>query len=115
MARCKIQCRCASNLISPTQEVAGECFLVFHAVGSPHSFNWVAEQMLSVKQANEIVAKLRELLTEQNCVKDFFDRSMRASQTGGDGKLNFREAERRVPGMFNVKATASIEHVIQDT
>ena len=39
---------------------------------------------------------------------------MRASQTGGDGKLNFREAERHVPGMVNVKASASIEHVIQD-
>ena len=70
--------------------------------------------MLSVKKAYEIVAKPRELLTEQNCMKDFFNRSMRASQTGGDEKLNFREAERHVPGMFNVKATASNEHVIQD-
>ena len=45
--------------------------------------------MVSVEQANEIVAKQRELETEQKLTKDLFNRALRTSQTGGDGKLNF--------------------------
>ena len=35
--------------------------------------------------SNEIVAKPRELETEQNLMKDLFSRALRTSQTGGDG------------------------------
>ena len=33
--------------------------------------------MVSVEQANEIVAKMRELETEQNLMKDMFNRALR--------------------------------------
>ena len=65
--------------------------------------------MVSVEQANEIVAKLREIETEQHIMKDLFTRAMRTSQTGGDRKLNHRQAERHMPGKFNGKATEYIE------
>ena len=39
--------------------------------------------MVSVEQTKEIVAKLRELETEQNLMKDLFNRAMRTRQTGG--------------------------------
>ena len=78
---------------------------VIHGIQSQHSFNLLAEQMVSVQQANEIVAKLRELEAEQNLMKDLFNSAMRTSQTRSDGKLNFRQVERHVPGMFNDKAT----------
>ena len=38
--------------------------------------------MVSVEQANEIVAKLRELETEQIFMKDLFNRALRMSQSG---------------------------------
>ena len=53
--------------------------------------------MVSVEQANEIVAKMRELETEQNLMKDLFNRALRMSQSSG-------HAERHMPGMFNGKA-----------
>ena len=57
--------------------------------------------MVSVEQANEIVAKMRGgLRTEQNLMKDLFNRALRMSQSSGEGKLNFRHAERHIPGMF---------------
>ena len=55
--------------------------------------------MVSVEQANEIVAKLRELEMEQNLLKDLFNRALRTSQSGSDVKLNFRQAEPHMPGM----------------
>ena len=61
--------------------------------------------MVSVQQANEIVAKMRELETEQNLMKDLFNRALRMSQSSGEGKLNFRHAERHMLGIFNGKAT----------
>ena len=45
--------------------------------------------MVSVEQANEIVAKKREFETEQNLMKDLFNRALRMSQSTGEGKLNF--------------------------
>ena len=65
--------------------------------------------MVSVEQANEIVVKMRELETEQNLMKDLFIRALRMSQSSGEGKLNFRHAERHKPGMFNGKATEYTE------
>ena len=54
--------------------------------------------MFGVEQANEIVAKLRELETEQSLMKDLFNRARRTNQSGSDEKLNFRQAERHMPG-----------------
>ena len=65
--------------------------------------------MVSVEQANEVVAKPRELETEQNLMKDLFNRALRTSQPGSDVKLNFRQAERHMPGMFTGKATEYTE------
>ena len=40
---------------------------------------------------------------------------MRTSQTGGDWKLNFRQAERHMPGMLNGQATEYTEyHLVQN-
>ena len=64
---------------------------------------------VSVEQANEIVAKLRELETEQNLMKDLFNRASRTVQSTSDVQLNFRQAERHMPGMFNGKATEYTE------
>ena len=61
--------------------------------------------MVSVEQANEIVAKMRELVTEQNLMKDLFNRALRMSQSSGEVKLNFRHAERHMPVMFKGKET----------
>ena len=61
--------------------------------------------MVSVEQSNEIVAKLRELETEQHLMKDLFNRVLRTSQSGSDVKLNISQAERYMLGMFNGKAT----------
>ena len=54
--------------------------------------------MVSVEQANEIVAKMRELETEQNLMKDLLNLALRMSQSSGEGKLNFRHAERQYAG-----------------
>ena len=56
-------------------------------------------ELVGVERANEIVAKLRELETEQNLVKDLFNRALRAGQSGSDVQLNFRQAERHMPGI----------------
>ena len=69
--------------------------------------------MVSVEQANEIVATLRELDTEQNLMKDLFNRALRMSQSSGEEKLNFRHAERHMPGMFNGKATEYTEYIFK--
>ena len=69
--------------------------------------------MVSVEQANEIVAKMRELETEQNLMKDLFNRALRMSQWSGEGTLNFRHAERHMPGMFNGKATENTEYIFK--
>ena len=69
--------------------------------------------MVSVEQATEIVAKMRELETEQNLMKDLFNRALRTSQSSGEGKLNFRHAERHMPGMFNGKATEYTEYIFK--
>ena len=66
-----------------------------------------------VEQANEIVAKMPELETEQNLMKDLFNRALRMSQSSGEGKLNFRHADRHMPGMFNGKATEYTEHIFK--
>ena len=65
--------------------------------------------MVSVEQANEIVAKMRELETEQNLIKDLFNSALRMSQSSGEEKLNFRHTERYMPGMFNSKAAEYTE------
>ena len=69
--------------------------------------------MVSVERANEIVAKMRELETEQNLMKDLFNRALRMSQSSGEGKQNFRHAERHMPGMFNGKATEYTEYIFK--
>ena len=69
--------------------------------------------MDSVEQANEIVAKMREKETEQNLMKDLFNRALRMSQSSGEGKLNFCHAERHLPGMFNGKATEYTEYIFK--
>ena len=69
--------------------------------------------MVSVEQANGIVAKMRELETEQNLMKDLFNRALRMSQSSGEGKLNFRHAERHLPGMFSGKATEYTEYIFK--
>ena len=46
--------------------------------------------MVSVEQANEIVAKMRELETGQHLMKDLFNRALRMNQSCGEGKLNLR-------------------------
>ena len=61
--------------------------------------------MVSAKQANEIVPNLRELDMEQNIIKDQFNRALRTRLSGSDVKLNFCQAERHKPGVFNGKAT----------
>ena len=67
--------------------------------------------MVSVDQANEIVGKMREFETEQNFMKDMFNRALRLSQSSGEEKLNFRHAERHMLGMFNGKATEYTEFI----
>ena len=67
----------------------------------------------SVEQANEIVAKLRELETEQNLIEDLFNRALRTSHSGSDVKLNFRQAERHMPGMVNGEATENTEYMFK--
>ena len=69
--------------------------------------------MVSVEQANEVVAKQRELETEQNLMKDSFNRAVRANQSGSDMKLNFRQAERHMPGVFNGNATEHTEYTFK--
>ena len=46
-------------------------------------------------------------------MKDLFNRAIRMSQSGGEGKLNFRHAERHMPGMFNGKATEYTEYIFK--
>ena len=65
------------------------------------------------RQANEIVAKMRELETEQNLMKDLFNRAQRKSQSSGEETLNFRHAERHMPGMFNGKAIECTEYIFK--
>ena len=43
-------------------------------------------------------------------MKDLFNRALR---TGSGVKLNFRHAERHMPGMFNGKATEYTEHIFK--
>ena len=69
--------------------------------------------MVSVAQANEIVAMLGELETEQSLIKYLFNRALRKSQSGSDVKLNFRQAERHMPGMFNGKSTEYTEYIFK--
>ena len=73
----------------------------------------VAEQMVIVEQPNEIVPLLRELHTEHNLMEDLFNSAMRTSQTGGDGKLNFRQAKRHMPVMFNGTPTEYTEYTFK--
>ena len=42
--------------------------------------------MVGVEQANEIVAKLRELEMELNLMRDLFNCALRTSQSGSDVK-----------------------------
>ena len=46
-------------------------------------------------------------------MKDLFNRALRASQAGSDVKLNFRQAERHMPGMFHGKATEDTEDIFK--
>ena len=69
--------------------------------------------MFSVEQANEIVVMLRELEMEQKLTKDMFNRALRRSQSGREVKLNFRQAERHMPGVFNGKATGDTEYILE--
>ena len=46
-------------------------------------------------------------------MKELLNRAMRTIKTGSDGKLNFRQAERHMPGMFNGKATENTEHTFK--
>ena len=66
--------------------------------------------VVSVQQAYEIVAKLRELEKEQNIMKCWFNRAVRTGQSCSDVKLNFRQTERHMPGMFNGQATEKTEY-----
>ena len=56
---------------------------------------------------------MRELETEQNLMKDLFNRALRMSQSSGEGKLNFRHAERHMLEMFNGKATEYTEYIFK--
>ena len=67
--------------------------------------------MVSVEQANEVVAKPRELESEHNLMKDLFNRALRTSQSGSDVKLNFRQAEQHMPGIG--KATEHTEYIFK--
>ena len=69
--------------------------------------------MVRVEQTNEIVAKLRELETEHNLMKNLLNRALRTSQSGSDVKLNFRQGERHMPGMFKGKATEDTEYMFK--
>ena len=69
--------------------------------------------MLSAEQANDIVAKLRELESEQKLMKDLVNRALRTTQSGTDVKLNFRHAERHMPGKFNGMATEYTEYIFK--
>ena len=46
-------------------------------------------------------------------MKDMFNSAVRTNQTGGDGKLNFHQAERHMPVMFNGKATEHTEYIFK--
>ena len=46
-------------------------------------------------------------------MKDLFNRAQRMSQSSGEGKLNFRHAERHLLGMFNCKATEYTEYIFK--
>ena len=85
---------------------------VIHGIESQHSVQLGSRAMVTVEQANEIVATLRELETE-NLMKDLFNRALRTSHSGSDVKLNLRQAERHMPGMFNGKATEYTEYVFK--
>ena len=69
--------------------------------------------MVSVGQANETVAKLRELKTERNLMKDLFNRASHTSQSASDVKLNFRQAKPHMSWMFNGKATVYTEYMFK--
>ena len=66
-----------------------------------------------MEQTNDIVAKLRELETEQNLMKDAFNRASRTSQSGSGVKLGSRQAERHMPGMFSGLATECTEYIFK--
>ena len=53
------------------------------------------------------LCSLRRCLLTSPSLSYIHKRVQRARRvvTGGDGKLNFRQAERHIPGMFNGKAT----------
>ena len=46
-------------------------------------------------------------------MKDLFNRAFRTSQSGSDVKLNFRQAERHMPGMPKSKATEYTEYIFK--
>ena len=46
-------------------------------------------------------------------MKDLFNRAVRASQSGSDVKLNCRQAERHMPGMFKGKASENTEYTFK--
>ena len=46
-------------------------------------------------------------------MKNLFNRALRMSQSSGEGKLNFRHAERHMPGMFNGEATEYTEYIFK--
>ena len=56
-------------------------------------------------------SNLREFETEQNLVEDLFNHTIRTGQSDRDGKLNFREPERHMPGVFNGKDTEYTEYI----
>ena len=68
--------------------------------------------MVSVEHANEMLAKMRELETEQNLMKDLFNRAFGTSQSGSEVKLNIRQAERHA-AMFKGKATEYTEYTFK--
>ena len=66
----------------------------------------------SLANQSSAVSK-RELETEQNLMKDLFNRALRMSQSSGEEKLNFRHAGRHMLGMFNGKATEYTEYIFK--
>ena len=107
-------CSCTSVhiLCTPANVVTSALAQVFsktviHGIESQQSNNKVAEQWLALNKPMRLLPRCGSLRRSKNF------RALRMSQSSGEEKLNFRHAERHMPGMFNGKATEYTEYIFK--
>ena len=98
-----ILCTPANVVTSALDQVLSKT--VIHGIESQHSFNLVAEQWLASNKPMRLLPRCGSFRR--------FNRALRMSQSSGEGKLNFRHAERHMPGMFHGKATEYTEYIFK--